>query len=74
MNVILETGVIRWRYEDESHDDFGWPNYGRILKKKKKKKERKMTVGYGIGMFGYNMICLLIGLLIAYYIINNYDG
>ena len=29
-----------------------------------------MTVGYGIGMFGYNMICLLI----AYYIINNYDG
>ena len=19
-----ETGVIRWRYEDESHDDFGW--------------------------------------------------
>ena len=35
------TDVIRWRYEDESHDDFGWPNYGRILKKKKKKKERK---------------------------------
>ena len=33
------TGVIRWRYEDESHDDFGWPNYGRILKKKKKKKK-----------------------------------
>ena len=29
------TGVIRWRYEDESHDDFGWPNYGRILKEKK---------------------------------------
>jgi hypothetical protein len=28
-----------------------------------------MTVEYGIGMFGYNMICLLIGLLIAYYII-----
>ena len=26
------TGVIRWRYEDESHDDFGWPNYGRILR------------------------------------------
>ena len=35
------TDVMRWRYEDESHDDFGWPNYGRILKKKKKKKERK---------------------------------
>ena len=29
-----------------------------------------MTVGYGIGMFGYNMICVLIGLAIAYYIIN----
>jgi len=29
------TDVIRWRYEDESHDDFGWPNYGRILKEKK---------------------------------------
>ena len=33
-----------------------------------------MTVEYGIGMFGYNMICLLIGLLIAYYIINNTTG
>ena len=30
-----ETGVMRWRYEDESHDAFGWPNYGRILKTKK---------------------------------------
>lgn len=29
------TGVIRWRYVDESHDKFGWPNYGRILKEKK---------------------------------------
>ncbi len=36
------TGVIRWRYEDESHDDFGWPNYGRILKKKKKKRKKKI--------------------------------
>ena len=39
-NKIFEynpsTDVIRWRYEDESHDDFGWPNYGRILKKKRK--------------------------------------
>lgn len=25
------TGVIRWRYVGESHDKFGWPNYGRIL-------------------------------------------
>ena len=29
-----------------------------------------MTAAYGIGMFGYNMICLLIGLLIIYYVIN----
>ena len=28
------TGVMRWRYVDESHDKFGWPNYGRILKEK----------------------------------------
>jgi hypothetical protein len=28
------TGVIRWRYVGESHDKFGWPNYGRILKDK----------------------------------------
>ena len=38
-NKIFEynpsTDVMRWRYEDESHDDFGWPNYGRIMKKKK---------------------------------------
>ena len=28
-----ETGVIRpldHLYEDESHDDFGWPNYGKF--------------------------------------------
>ena len=30
----LNTGVIRWRYVGESHDKFGWPNYGRILKNK----------------------------------------
>jgi hypothetical protein len=29
-----DTGQIRWRYVDESHDKFGWPNYGRILKQK----------------------------------------
>ena len=29
------TGVIRWRYIDESPDKFGWPNYGRILNEKK---------------------------------------
>ena len=32
-----------------------------------------MTAAFGFGMFGYNMICLMIGLLIAYYIINNND-
>ena len=30
-----DTGVIRWRYTDESPDKFGWPNYGRMLKEKK---------------------------------------
>ena len=33
-----DTGVIRWRYTDESPDKFGWPNYGRILKEKKNDK------------------------------------
>ena len=32
-----------------------------------------MTVGYGLGMLGYNMICLIIGLAIAYYVINNIE-
>ena len=32
------TGVIRWRYVEESPDKFGWPNYGRILREGKKKK------------------------------------
>ena len=36
----------------------------------KTKKEKEMTATYGLGMFGYNMICLLIGLLIVYYVIN----
>jgi hypothetical protein len=35
---------------------------------------KEMTVEYGIGMLGYNLICLIIGLLIAYYVINNHDG
>jgi len=30
-----------------------------------------MTLEFGIGMFFYNMICLGIGAIIAYYIINN---
>ena len=30
-----------------------------------------MTATYGVGMFGYNMVCLLIGLVIIYYVINN---
>ena len=33
-----DTGVIRWRYVDESPDKFGWPNYGRILKENKNAK------------------------------------
>ena len=32
---------------------------------------RMMTVGYGIGMFAYNMVCLLVGLMIVYYFIRN---
>ena len=34
------TGVIRWRYVNESHDKFGWPNYGRILNVKTKNKRK----------------------------------
>jgi len=55
------TGVIRWRYEDESHDDFGWPNYGRILKEKGESWSK-----------GYNMVCLMIAALIVYYCINRF--
>ena len=33
------TGVIRWRYIDESPDKFGWPNYGRILNDKKRSRK-----------------------------------
>ena len=36
----------------------------------KELKKETMTAAYGIGMFGYNMVCLLIGLLIIYYVIN----
>ena len=32
-----------------------------------------MSATFGFCMFGYNMICLLIGLTIAYYIINNIE-
>ena len=30
-----------------------------------------MTFGYGIGMFGYNMVCMMIGLIIIYYVLKN---
>ena len=30
-----------------------------------------MTATYGLGMFGYNMICLMIGLVIIYIVIRN---
>ena len=33
-----DTGVIRWLYVGESHEKFGWPNYGRILKEEKNDK------------------------------------
>ena len=49
-NKIFEynpvTDVIRWRYEDESHDDFGWPNYGRVMKKVKKDANYYWSKGY----------------------------
>ena len=38
-----DTGVIRWRYTDESPDKFGWPNYGRILKEKKSERKNKTS-------------------------------
>ena len=37
------TGVIRWRYTDESPDKFGWHNYGRILKEKKNAKRNNRS-------------------------------
>ena len=30
-----------------------------------------MTLGFGLGMFAYNMVCLLVGLTIIYLIIKN---
>jgi|TARA_B100000073_G_scaffold70606_1_gene52424 hypothetical protein len=33
------TGVIRWRYVGESHEKFGWPNYGRILNDKERSRK-----------------------------------
>ena len=35
-----DTGVIRWRYVDESPDKFGWPNYGRILNEKNNRSKK----------------------------------
>ena len=37
------------------------------------KEYEYMTAGYGVGMFGFNMVCLLIGLIIIYYVINNLE-
>ena len=28
-----DTGQIRWRYEGENPDDYGYPNYGNMLNK-----------------------------------------
>jgi len=30
-----------------------------------------MSAAYGLGMFAYNMVCLMIGLIIIYYVIKN---
>jgi len=30
-----------------------------------------MTFEFGMGMFAYNMICLMIGLVIIYFVIRN---
>ena len=30
-----------------------------------------MTAGFGFGMFAYNMVCLMIGLIIIYIVIRN---
>ncbi len=30
-----------------------------------------MTIGFGLGMFGYSMVCLIIGLTIVYIVIKN---
>ena len=30
-----------------------------------------MTAGYGLGMFGYSMVCLAIGLTIIYIVLKN---
>jgi len=28
-----DTGVIRWRYVNESRSSYGWPTYGNVLVK-----------------------------------------
>ena len=38
-----DTGVIRWRYVGESHEKFGWPNYGRILKERKNARKNNRS-------------------------------
>ena len=30
-----------------------------------------MTVGFGLGMFGYSMVCLIISLTIVYIVLKN---
>ena len=45
------TGVVRWRYEGESHEDYGWPHYGNIEEDVDKEgytqREWDRVVGYG---------------------------
>ena len=35
------TGTIRWRYVNELPCKFGWPNYGRLLKRKNNTLKKK---------------------------------
>jgi len=37
-----DTGVIRWRYVNESSSKYGWPNYGNILEQDLE-QQRKQT-------------------------------
>ena len=34
-----DTGVIRWRYFGENPLEYGWPNYGNILKKENDRRQ-----------------------------------
>ena len=58
----------KWDGKSRVSNDLYLKRYDEIFKRT---KEKIMTFEFGIGMFFYNMVCLLIGLLILYYVINN---